>query len=138
MAVLSVNRENFDTILNSEKTVLLDFYADWCGPCRMVSPIVDEIAEQREDIHYTHTLPSTRVSLVRNRTSHFTESGIQVKCQGHENLLTIVNYQRRCGLTPKGDTISHLSRMAKINTERNKTDQLTTPSTTKMWSNRNP
>ena len=50
MAVLSVNRENFDTILNSEKPVLLDFYADWCGPCRMVSPIVDEIAEERDDI----------------------------------------------------------------------------------------
>ena len=50
MAVLSVNSENFDTILNSEKPVLLDFYADWCGPCRMVSPIVDEIAEEREDI----------------------------------------------------------------------------------------
>lgn len=50
MAVLSVSLENFDTVMNSEKPVLLDFYADWCGPCRMVSPIVDEIAEQREDI----------------------------------------------------------------------------------------
>lgn len=46
MAVFSVNSENFETIKNSEKTVLLDFYADWCGPCRMVSPIVDEIAEE--------------------------------------------------------------------------------------------
>ena len=50
MAVLSINKENFETVKNSDKTVLLDFYADWCGPCRMVSPIVDEIAEEREDI----------------------------------------------------------------------------------------
>lgn len=50
MAVLSVNKSNFDAVKNSEKTVLLDFYADWCGPCRMVSPIVDEIAEERSDI----------------------------------------------------------------------------------------
>lgn len=46
MAVISVNNENFETIKNSDKAVLLDFYADWCGPCRMVSPIVDEIAEE--------------------------------------------------------------------------------------------
>ena len=50
MAVLSVNSTNFEAVKNSEKTVLLDFYADWCGPCRMVSPIVDEIAEERSDI----------------------------------------------------------------------------------------
>ena len=43
---IKVNSENFDQIINSEKTVLLDFYADWCGPCRMVSPIVDEIADE--------------------------------------------------------------------------------------------
>ena len=49
MAVFSVNKNNFEDIKNSEKTVLLDFYADWCGPCRMVSPIVDEIAEENPE-----------------------------------------------------------------------------------------
>ncbi|MBR3751440.1 MAG: thioredoxin [Clostridia bacterium] len=46
MSVLSVNKENFDSVKNSEKTVLLDFYADWCGPCRMVAPIVEQIAQE--------------------------------------------------------------------------------------------
>ena len=46
MSVLNVNKNNFDSVKNSEKPVLLDFYADWCGPCRMVSPLVDEIAEE--------------------------------------------------------------------------------------------
>ncbi len=50
MSVLHVNKENFELIKNSEKTVLLDFYADWCGPCRMVGPIVEEIANERDDI----------------------------------------------------------------------------------------
>lgn len=46
MSVLAVNNENFHEIQNSTKPVLLDFYADWCVPCRMVSPIVDQIAEE--------------------------------------------------------------------------------------------
>ncbi len=46
MSVISINKDNFDEVKNSEKTVLLDFYADWCNPCRMVSPIVDEIAQE--------------------------------------------------------------------------------------------
>ena len=50
MAKLIVNNENIASLKDSKKTVLLDFYADWCGPCRMVSPIVDEIANERADL----------------------------------------------------------------------------------------
>ena len=50
MSVLKVTKENFDSVKNSDKKVLLDFYADWCGPCRMMSPIVDEIAQERSDV----------------------------------------------------------------------------------------
>ncbi len=47
MSVLTLGNENFkEEVLNSEKQVLVDFYADWCGPCKMMSPIIDEIAEE--------------------------------------------------------------------------------------------
>ena len=50
MAVVKVTESNFNEILDSGKTVLLDFYAEWCGPCKMVSPIVDQISEENPDI----------------------------------------------------------------------------------------
>lgn len=50
MSVLVVTKDNFESeVMKSEKPVLLDFYADWCGPCRMVSPIVDEISEEHPE-----------------------------------------------------------------------------------------
>ena len=50
MSAIKINESNFEQIKNSDKKVLIDFYADWCGPCRMVSPIIDEIAGERDDI----------------------------------------------------------------------------------------
>ena len=51
MSVIKISKENFASeVMNSEKPVLLDFYADWCSPCRMVGPIVSEIATERNDI----------------------------------------------------------------------------------------
>lgn len=51
MSVLHITKDTFENeVLKSDKPVLLDFFADWCGPCKMIAPILDEIAEEREDI----------------------------------------------------------------------------------------
>ena len=49
MSVVSFNKDDLENVKNSGKIILLDFYADWCGPCRMLSPVVDEFTEENPD-----------------------------------------------------------------------------------------
>ncbi len=51
MSVLKITNKNFEEeVLNSDKPVIIDFYADWCGPCKMMSPIIDSIAEENKEL----------------------------------------------------------------------------------------
>ncbi|MDO4566664.1 MAG: thioredoxin [Oscillospiraceae bacterium] len=53
MAVVTITKDNFEAeVTNSERTVLLDFWAEWCGPCRRLSPLIDELSEEHADVKF--------------------------------------------------------------------------------------
>ena len=53
MSVLKLEEENFEEeVLESDKKVLVDFYADWCGPCKMISPLIEEVAKEKNNIKF--------------------------------------------------------------------------------------
>ncbi|MDO4474726.1 MAG: thioredoxin [Eubacteriales bacterium] len=66
MSIIHINENNFEAeVLNSDKPVLLDFFATWCGPCQMVGPILEEIAEERTDIKVAKVDIDEQMALAR-------------------------------------------------------------------------
>jgi len=101
MEIITITQENFETeVLKSEKTVLLDFWADWCGPCRMLSPIVDEIASEH---------PEIKVGKVN--VDNEQELAMKFKVMSIPSLFVIKNgeiVKSSAGLIPKNQILSML------------------------------
>lgn len=101
MSVINIGKENFKTeVLESCKPVLLDFWASWCAPCRMVSPVVDEIAEERSDIK----VGKVNVDIEPELALEFAVMSIPTLIVIKDG--KVVN--RAVGARPKGDILSLL------------------------------
>ena len=101
MEIITITQENFETeVLKSEKTVLLDFWADWCGPCRMLSPIVDEIASEHPEI-----------KIGKVNVDNEQELAMKFKVMSIPSLFVIKNgeiVKSSAGLIPKNQILSML------------------------------
>ena len=97
--IINVTRKNFQTeVLNSEKTVLIDFYADWCGPCKMLSPVVEQFASENEEI-----------KVVKINVDDVQDLAIEYGVMSIPTLVVIKNGQevnRSVGLVSKDDILN--------------------------------
>lgn len=101
MAVLTITKENFDQeVLNSDKPVLVDFWATWCGPCRMMSPVVDAVAETE-----------TGIKVGKLNVDEQTELAIEYGVQSIPTLIVFKNGEeaaRSLGARPKAEVLDLL------------------------------
>ena len=101
MSVVNITKENFESdVMKSEKKVLLDFWASWCGPCMMVSPLVDEIAEERNDI----TVGKVNVDEEQELAAEFGISSIPTLVVVENGKVT----QKSVGAIPKNEILGML------------------------------
>ena len=66
MSVIHITKDNFETYANGDKPLLLDFWATWCGPCRMIAPLVEQISQERNNLDYIRKQQSALESNIRS------------------------------------------------------------------------
>ena len=99
MAVIRLTKENFQAeVMQADKPVLIDFYADWCGPCQMVSPIVDEIAGERSDIKVCKVNVDEQMELAQSFGVQYSHAGGDLHSEVCEMLVKhAVGRTAKCG-----------------------------------------